>query len=207
MTTATLSTEHRVVRRILRLQVFTILWMAAETIVSLFAAWRARSPALLGFGGDSAIELFSAAVVFWRFRSKSRPALSERLAARIAGALLIALAVYVAVVSIFALLGHRKSHPSLMGIVLLLFAALVMPWLAHEKRKLAVLTSSAALKADAVESALCGYLAGIALAGLLVNAFWGQSWADPFAALLLIPLIVREACEALRSSTLSCHCL
>jgi len=79
-----------------------------------------------------------------------------------------------------------------------------MPWLATRKRKLAAITSSAALKADAVESALCGYMAWIALAGLAVNAIWGKSWADPAAALALLPLIVREGWEA-RKGKPCCH--
>src|SRR5271157_3211225 len=82
-------------RRVLNLQVLTIVWMTAEAIIALAAAWAARSPALLGFGGDSAIELFSAIVVLWRFRSKSDSARAEKIAARIAGALLFVLAAYV----------------------------------------------------------------------------------------------------------------
>src|SRR5437899_1442220 len=85
-------------------------------------------------------------------------------------------------------------------------AAIVMPWLASQKRELAALTSSASLKADAVESALCGYLAGIALAGLAANAIWGKSWADPVAALALTPLIVHEGWEAIHASQLGCNC-
>lgn len=190
-------------RRIRQLQVFTMIWMSVEAAVSLGAAWRAHSPALLGFGGDSAIELLSAAVVFWRFRSDSSPLFTEKRAARVAGALLLVLAAFVAAVSVLSLLGVREARPSLIGIALLVLAAVVMPWLAKEKRKLAVLTSSAALKADAVESALCGYLSWIALAGLLVNALWHKSWADPLAALALLPLIVREGWEAVHSSRFS----
>jgi len=59
------------VPRIRRVQAATIAWMSVEAAVSLFAAWRARSPALLAFGGDSAIELFSAVVVLWRFRTSA----------------------------------------------------------------------------------------------------------------------------------------
>jgi divalent metal cation (Fe/Co/Zn/Cd) transporter len=191
-------------RRILQLQRFTIAWMMVEAAVSLFAAWRARSPALLGFGGDSAIELLSAAVVFWRFRSNSDPELAERYAARIAGALLMVLALFVAITSALSLLGHREPQPSRPGIAVLLLAAVIMPWFAREKRKLAAATSSAALRADAAESALCGYLAWIALAGLLLNALWAKPWADPLAALFLIPLILREGWEALHSSRSSC---
>src|SRR5229473_8279673 len=197
-------TAFRLSRRILHLQVFTMVWMAVEAAVSLFAAWRAHSPALLGFGGDSAIELLSAAVVFWRFRSNSNPELAERYAARIAGALLIVLALFVAITSVLSLLGYREPQASRLGIAVLLLAAVIMPWLAREKRKLAAATSSAALRADAAESALCGYLAWIALAGVLLNALWEKPWADPLAALLLIPLILREGWEALHSSKPSC---
>ena len=192
-------TAFRLSRRILHLQVFTMVWMAVEAAVSLFAAWRAHSPALLGFGGDSAIELLSAAVVFWRFRSNSNPELAERYAARIAGALLIVLALFVAITSVLSLLGYREPQASRLGIAVLLLAAVIMPWLAREKRKLAAAISSAALRADAAESALCGYLAWIALAGVLLNTLWAKPWADPLAALLLIPLILREGWEALRS--------
>ncbi len=59
-------------RRIVRIQALTLVWMSVEAVVSLGAAWMARSPALLGFGGDSAVELMSAAVVLWRFHSPSR---------------------------------------------------------------------------------------------------------------------------------------
>ncbi len=174
--------------------------MSVEAAVSLGAAWTAHSPALLAFGGDSAIKLLSAAVVFWRFRSASSPSLSEKRAARIAGGLLFALAAYVALVSVLSLLGYREAQPSIVGVVLLVLAAIVMPWLASQKRKLAILTSSASLKADAVESARCGYLARIALAGLAANVIWGKSWADPAAALALTPLILREGWEAFQTS-------
>jgi divalent metal cation (Fe/Co/Zn/Cd) transporter len=85
-------------------------------------------------------------------------------------------------------------------------AALIMPWLARRKRQLVAITSSAALKADAAQSALCAYMAWIALAGLGVNAIWGIRWADPVAALALIPLILREGWIAVRSSKLGCDC-
>ncbi len=204
MAIATSPPVPEVSRRVLRLQVFTIIWMSMEAAVSLGAAWTSHSPALLAFGGDSAIELLSAAVVFWRFRSNSSPSLTEKRAARIAGGLLFALAAYVVLVSVLSLLGYREARPSIIGIVLLVAAAGVMPRLASQKRKLAVVTSSASLKADAAESALCGYLAWIALAGLVVNAIWGKSWADPLAALGLTPLIIREGWEAVRNNRSKC---
>src|ERR1700680_3428687 len=99
------------VRRIRRVQAVTIAWMSVESVVSLFAAWRARSAALLAFGGDSAIELFSAVVVLWRFRASAAHGDAERRAARVAGALLFALAAFVAVISVTSLLGYSEPKP------------------------------------------------------------------------------------------------
>jgi divalent metal cation (Fe/Co/Zn/Cd) transporter len=186
-------------RRVARLQVLTITWMTVEAIVALAASWRARSPALLGFGGDSAIELFSAVIVLWRFRVKSDSARAEKLAARVAGALLFLVAAFVIGSSALSLLGRREPQPSFVGIVVLILAATGMPWLASQKRKLAAQLSSASLKADAAESALCGYLSLIALAGLLASAFLHSPWADPVAALALVPFIAKEAWEAIHA--------
>jgi len=185
-------------RSIVRIQALTLVWMSVEAVVSLGAAWMARSPALLGFGGDSAVELLSAAVVLWRFRSPSRGDHAERRAARIAGGLLFVLAAFVALASVLTLLGHVEARPSPIGIVLLIVAAAVMPWLARQKRRFSAATGSAALRADAAESAVCGYLALIALAGLAVNAIWRLSWADPIAALVLLPLILQKGWEAMK---------
>ncbi|MGH9547704.1 MAG: cation transporter [Terriglobales bacterium] len=178
--------------------------MSVEAAVSLFAAWRARSPALLAFGGDSFIELLSACVVLWRFRADAAQEPAVRLSARIAGALLFALAAYVAVTSITSLLGYSEPKPTLLGIAILAAAAVVMPWLAKEKRHLSAATGSAALRADAVQSGLCAYLSLIALAGLAINWIWHVKRADPIAALAILPLIVWEGREALRGKACGC---
>jgi divalent metal cation (Fe/Co/Zn/Cd) transporter len=202
MTGAKSSPLPEVSQRILQLQVLTLVWMTVEAAVSLGTAWSSHSPALFAFGGDSLIELLSAAVVFWRFRFD----LNEARAARIAGALLFALAGLVVFACVLNFLGYHEAKPSLVGIGLLVAAAVVMPWIARRKRQLAVVTSSPALKADAAESALCGYMALIALAGLSVSAIFGKSWADPVAAVFLIPLILREGWIAVHSSKLSRDC-
>ena len=192
------------VRRIQRVQSVTIAWMSVEAAVSLFAAWRARSPAMLAFGGDSALELFSAVVVLWRFRASAAHGNAERRAARVAGALLFALAAYVAVTSVTSLLGYSEPKPTFLGIGILLAAAAVMPWLAKEKRRLSGATGSAALRADAAQSALCTYLSLVALAGLAINAIWHVKLADPIAALAVLPLIVWEGWEAMRGKICAC---
>jgi divalent metal cation (Fe/Co/Zn/Cd) transporter len=192
------------IRRIRRVQTVTIAWMSVEAVVSLFAAWRARSPALLAFGGDSAVELLSAVVVLWRFCGRVEHEHAERWAARVAGALLVALAAFVAITSVASLLGYSEPKPTLLGIAILIAAAAFMPLLAKEKRRLSGATSSAALRADATQSALCAYLSLIALAGLAINTIWHVTWADPLAALAILPLIVWEGREAMRGKSCAC---
>jgi divalent metal cation (Fe/Co/Zn/Cd) transporter len=178
--------------------------MGVEAAVSLVAAWRARSPALVAFGGDSAIELLSAVVVLWRFRANALQEQIERRAARIAGILLFVLAAFVVAAAAMALLGYSEPKPTLLGIAVLIAAAAIMPGLAKEKRRLSAATGSAALRADAAESALCAYLSVIALAGLAVNAIWRVTWADPVAALVIAPLILWEGRETLRGKACGC---
>ena len=190
--------------RIIWIQTLTLVWMGVEATVSLGATWMVHSPALLAFGGDSAVELLSATVVLWRFYSPSRGDTAEQRAAKIGGGLLFVLAAFVALASALTLLGHAEARPSPIGIVLLILAAVVMPWLAKQKRQLSEATGSAALRADAAESAVCGYLALIALAGLVINAIWKISWSDPVAALLSLPLIAREGWEATKGKPCSC---
>ena len=192
-----LSVEPQAVQRIQRVQAITIAWMSLEAAIALFAAWRAGSPALLAFGGDSAIELVSAVVVLWRFHGSIAQEHAERRAARIAGVLLFVLAAGVVAASVLALLGYNEPKPTLLGIAILIAAAVFMPLLASEKRRLSTVTGSAALRADAAQSALCGYLSLIALVGLVVNTFWRVSWADSVAALAIVPLVVWEGREAL----------
>jgi divalent metal cation (Fe/Co/Zn/Cd) transporter len=192
------------IRQIQRVQAVTITWMSVEAVVSLFAAWRARSPVLLAFGGDSAIELFSAVVVLWRFRASAAHEDMEKRAARVAGALLIGLAAYVAITSVASLLGYSEPKPTILGIAILVAAAVIMPWLAKEKRRLSGATGSAALKADAAQSALCAYLSLIVLAGLAISAIWRVKWADPTAALAIVPLVLHEGWQAIRGRPCTC---
>ena len=190
------------VAAIRRLQLLTIAWMCVEAGVSIYASARAHSMALLAFGGDSAIELLSAFVVLLRFAGTE---LSERRASRVTAWLLLSLAAFIAMGSTVSLLRPSlRPETSYIGIGLLLIATLIMPWLAREKRKLAAQTASSALRADATQSAVCAYLAWIALAGLGVNALFHLQWADPVAALALIPLVLYEAREAWRGHACAC---
>ena len=191
-------------KRLVSLQLITISWMWAEAAIALFAALRAHSVALLGFGADSGIELVSAFVVFLRFKMIAQ--VDEQRAARINGLLLFALAAFILGSSIVAFTNPRfRPEPSYLGIGLLIAAGIFMPWLSAQKRSLAAKTNSGSLKADAVQRSMCAYLAWIALAGLLLNALFRISWADPAAALLLLPIVLREGWEAMRGKS-CCDC-
>jgi divalent metal cation (Fe/Co/Zn/Cd) transporter len=117
---------------------------------------------------------------------------------------LFALAAFVTVTSVTSLLGYSESKPTFLGMAILVAAAVVMPRLAEEKRRLSGATGSAALRADAAQSALCAYLSFIALAGLAINAIWHVKWADPIAAFAILPLIVWEGREAMRGKACGC---
>lgn len=184
------------------LQLLTIAWMCVELSVALFAGIRACSVALTAFGADSGIELLSAFVVLRRFTFGS---ISERRAARISGVLLYVLAAYILLSSALSLFSTEvQAEPTVLGIVLLSAAAIIMPLLGQAKKKLAAEIGSRALRADAAQSNICAYLSWIALAGLLVNLLFHLPWADSVAALLLLPIVLKEAGEASKGEVCEC---
>lgn len=184
------------------LQGITLIWMLVECGLSLYAAAGARSPVLLAFGSDSFVELLSAGVVLLQFLPHI--SISERSAARAAGALLFALAFIVCVMAIGSLALRLRPETSRLGIGITLAALIVMPILAKLKRREARHTNNAALAADAVQSATCAYLAVIALAGLAINALFHIAWFDPLAALVAIPLLLKEGRAAWHGKACDC---
>jgi len=164
--------------------------MLAECGLSLYAAAAAHSPAMLAFGSDSLVELLSAGVVLLQFLPQV--AISERIAARAAGALLFALALIVCVTAIGSLALRLRPETSRLGIGITGAALIAMPILASLKRREARRSNNAALAADAVQSATCAYLAVIALTGLAINALFHFGWFDSLAALVAVPLLLKE---------------
>jgi divalent metal cation (Fe/Co/Zn/Cd) transporter len=187
---------------VLRLQLVTVAWMLVECGVSLYAATVAHSAALLAFGSDSLVELLSASLVL----AQCIPgvAITERRAARIAGGLLFLLALIVAATAIASLALRLKPETSPLGMAITVAALLAMPVLAWLKRREARRTHHAALAADAVQSATCAYLAFLTLAGLAINAAFHIAWIDSAAALLAVPILIREGRSAWRGHTCAC---
>ncbi len=189
-------------RIVLRLQILTIAWMLLECAVALVSSWRSRSPLLLAFGSDSLVELLSAGVVLLQYTSSYR--IEMHRAARWAGVLLYLLAGVVTCIAIWTLFSAGKPEASWPGIAITVAALIVMPLLSRAKRKAAAIRNDRALAADAVQSAVCAYLAGISLLGLAANALLHLRWIDPVAALVAVPVIVVEARRALRGDACGC---
>ena len=173
-------------------------------MIAVAAGPLAGSTALLAFGIDSFVETASGAIVGWRLldetgkHSEDRAEQIEKLPSRIAGILLLALAIYTVVESSVRLLGmSAKPKESLMGIAVTAVSLVVRPILGRAKLRCASAIGSPALRADAYETIACAWLSGTALVGLGANALLGWWWADPLAAFALIPLIVREDWEGL----------
>lgn len=186
-----------------RLEYFTLGWNLTEAAVAMGAGLFAGSIALIGFGVDSLIESLSGGILLWRLQWTGTDESRERLAHKLVGISFLLLALYVAFEAGRSLLRHEEPETSVVGIVLSIISLIVMPLLARAKRRVAAEIDSRALYADSRQTDICAYLSAILLVGLLLNALFGWWWADPVAALCMLPLILRAGMEALRDQ---CSC-
>jgi len=184
-----------------RLEYFTIAWNTLEGLVAVVAGIVAGSISLVGFGIDSFIEVPSGSVLLWRMSVDSdvhRRETNEKRALRTVGACFLLLAAYITYDSISDLWSKRAPEHSIAGIILAFASLVVMPLLWRAKRKVGSALGSAAMHADARQTEFCTYLSAILLLGLLLNAFFGLWWADPLAALIMVPIITKEGIEGLQ---------
>jgi divalent metal cation (Fe/Co/Zn/Cd) transporter len=180
-------------------------WHVTEFAIALGAGIAAGSVALVGFGADSLIEVFSGSVIVWLFsggRGASEDA--ERRAQRLIAVSYFVLAAYILAESLHDLIGGHHPQPSWVGIALAAVTAVTMPILAHAKRRVGRKLGSAATTAEAEQNQLCAYLSIALLVGLLANALFGWWWADPGAALVIGAIAAHEGREAWRGSEHSC---
>ncbi|MGX6602147.1 cation diffusion facilitator family transporter [Micromonosporaceae bacterium Da 78-11] len=184
-------------RRSLRLAYATAGYNLLEGVVAVTAGATASSVALLGFGLDSFVEVSSALVVIWQFRSRV-PENRERLALRLIAVSFFALAAWVGADAVRSLLSAERAQTSLVGIGIAAASLVVMPLLVWAKRRTGRELGSATVVADSMQTLLCTYLSAIVLIGLLTNATLGWWWADPAAALIIAVVAVREGVEAWR---------
>ncbi len=198
------STRPQLIKRGRYLEYFTIVYNSLEGLIAVVAGLIAGSIALVGFGFDSLIEVTSGAVLLWRLHAdvdETRRERVELISLRIVGVCFVILAVYVSYDSIKSLIRREAPDESVVGIILAAVSLIIMPLLVREKRKVARGIKSIALMADSKQTELCTYLSAILLGGLLLNALFGWWWADPVAAIIMVPIITKEGIEALRGET------
>jgi divalent metal cation (Fe/Co/Zn/Cd) transporter len=201
MAETAISERTAVVLRGQRLEYFTIAWNALEGLVAVVAGAIAGSISLVGFGIDSFIEVTSGSVLLWRMSVDAdveRRERNERRALQVVGICFLFLATYIAYESSMDLWSKRAPEHSIAGIVLACVSLVVMPLLSRAKRKVGHALGSSAMHADAKQTEFCTYLSAILLAGLLLNALFALWWADPVAALIMVPIIAKEGIEGLQ---------
>jgi cation diffusion facilitator family transporter len=205
--TTTLDGRRRsLLRRGFRLEVFTVAYNLVEALVSVAAGWLAGSIALIGFGLDSTIEVTAAVAVGHRLLRELRGDDSEGVNKRERQALLLVgitfflLSAYIVYEAGGKLLRAERPEPSLLGIIVAALSLLLMPLLGWMKHRTGAALGSKALMADAKETFVCSYLSLTLLAGLVLNAWFGWWWADPVAALVMVPFLLHEGWEAVEES-------
>ena len=182
----------------------TLAYNVLEAAIALASGVAAGSVALVGFGLDSGIEVVAAAVLLWRLALETRGVdgerleMAERRVHRFVGATFMALALYVTGQAGWTLLAGDVPQESGVGIVLAGASLMVMPLVSWGKLRAAREIGSAALRAEAKETLACSYLSFALLLGLVANSVAGWWWADPAAALAMVPWLVREGMEGIR---------
>ena len=192
-----------------RLEYFTIAWNCLEGLVALIAGGLAGSISLVGFGIDSLIEVISGATLLWRMivdaeeQTRER---NEKISVRIVGTCFLALSAYIAYESAADLISIKAPEHSIPGIILACVSLVVMPILSRAKKRVGKELSSAAMNADAKQTDFCVYLSAILLAGLLLNAALGWWWADPAAALIMVPVVAKEGFDTVKGKSCCDSC-
>jgi divalent metal cation (Fe/Co/Zn/Cd) transporter len=186
-----------------RLVIAALAYNVIEAVVALWAGADAESIALLGFGLDSIIETAAAGLLLWRLRVEGRGAdpetvkKTERRVHRFVGVTFLLLAVYVIAQAGWTLWNRKVSSESLAGIVLAAASLVIMPLVSWGKLRAAREIGSESLRSEAKETLACSYLSFTLLLGLAANAVAGLWWADPIAAVLMVPWLVKEGLEGL----------
>lgn len=178
----------------LKLACFIVGWDVVEGIVAVTVGIIAGSIALVGFGIDSAIEVFAALVVIWQLRKASDG--RYKTALRLIAITFFILAAYVGYEAISDLITQERPDASIIGIVLSIVATAVMVPVAIMQKRTGQALGNKVLIAQSNETWLSNYLSISLLIGLSLNALFGLWWADPAIALLIAVVAAKEGWEA-----------
>jgi len=176
-------------------------WMAVEVVGSIGIGLLSGSLALLAFGGDSLVEIISGAAVTLHLRldSSGSGGLGEGTE-RLTKFLLVALIPIVGGGAVYSYFVGFKPESSLLGIAVALGAALIMPVLWIQKKRIGKETNCAPLSIDALQSATCFMMSLALLGGLLINYLFGIGWVDYVATAIILGFVAREVQEAFRGA-------
>lgn len=189
--------KTRLGRRAQLLAAASVTYNVFEAVVAISAGVVAGSVALVGFGLDSVVEVSSGLIILWQFRHRM-PETRERRALRLMALSFFALAAYVTVESVHALLTGDHPGGSPVGIGLAIASLSIMPFLSGAQRRTGRALGSNAVIADSTQTLLCTYMSAVLLAGLVLNAILGWWWADPVVGLVIAAVVVKEGREAWR---------
>jgi divalent metal cation (Fe/Co/Zn/Cd) transporter len=182
------------VRHGLTLEYITLGWNVIGVCIVLYAATKAGSIALAGFGIDSFIEILASAVVVWQLKGfeDNREALSLKIIA----VAFVLLATYITLQIVRSLIEHDLPRPSLVGVIWLSFTFIAMILLAQGKAKIGKQIKNAVLITEGKVTQIDAYLAGAVLIGISLNGLFSWWWADPIASLVIIYYGIRESFHA-----------
>lgn len=178
----------------LRLEYATLGWNVVGVFIIIFAAVRAHSVALAGFGLDSLIEIGASTVVIWELTGAGKD--RQKRALRLIGAAFVALAIYILVQSSRTLYLNLHPDTSLLGMLWLALTLIAMLALAFGKNRVGTQLDNPVLLTEGRVTLVDAYLAGSVLAGLVLNAALGWWWADPLAGLVIVFYGFKEGVHA-----------
>lgn len=191
----------------MRLEIYTIAWMLTEGACTIFAGIVTGSALLLAVGAGATVDMLSACALWWRMRLEAKDKghrdfhRLEKRTARLVGCLLFATAAYALAIAGYKFITKTAPSNSILGISVALVAAVWMPFLAKKKCDVAKILTSRALYADGVGTLVCGLMSAVVLIGLVGNALLHWWWLDSIGAVLLVPLLAKEAWEAFQNES------
>lgn len=181
----------------LRVSYFTIVWNGVVGIAALIVGVTTGSLALAAFALNALLDSTASLVLVWRFRrERTDPVAAEHLERRAQTwviAAMYAVALYVGVQAVRALIQGSHPQPSPLAFGIAAASLLVLPALGVMKLRLGALLASPALRGDGVLTLAASTLAFVTLVALAANSLLDWWWADPVAALVISGALAAEA--------------
>ncbi len=187
-------------------EVASLAYNITEVGVSTTAGFLTGSSALISWGMDSAVESISAGTMIWRLHGEERGIgrrdvlRRKKIALGVISAAFVVAVAFILYEAASKLIRQETAGFSWWGVGILLVSLGVNPLLAWGKYRYGKKLDSPALKYDAVDTLICEYQTIVVLAGMGLSKWLGWWWADPVAALLIVPYVAWEGFEAGRDA-------